>query len=107
VDVDDVARALESAVGDVAGDPRVPVDVGSGRPVTILEVARRIADRYQAPPPTVTGQFRDGDVRYACADPSEAYRLWGWEPRVDLATGLEALCAWLDEVGSSGRPDSP
>ena len=107
VHVDDVARALESAVGDVAGDPGVAVDVGSGRPVTILEVARRIADRYQAPPPTVTGQFRDGDVRYACADPSEAYRLWGWEPRVDLATGLEALCAWLDEIGSTGHPGSP
>ena len=72
------------------------LDVGSGVPVTILELARLVADRYGAPAPTVTGQFRDGDVRYACADPSEAYRLLGWRPRVELATGLEELCSWLD-----------
>jgi hypothetical protein len=46
----------------------------------------------------VTGQFRDGDVRYACADPSDAYRLLAWQARVELRPGLEALCAWLDLV---------
>jgi dTDP-L-rhamnose 4-epimerase len=100
VHVDDVARALESAVCDLDADldagPGAAVDVGSGVPVTILEVARLVADRYGAPAPTVTGQFRDGDVRYACADPADAYRLLGWRPRVELASGLEELCSWLD-----------
>jgi dTDP-L-rhamnose 4-epimerase len=98
VHVDDVARALEAAACDLDADPGTAVDVGSGRPVTILEVAGLIAARYGAPPPTVTGQFRDGDVRYACADPSAAYRVFDWEARVALSTGLEALCAWLDEM---------
>ena len=96
VHVDDVARALESAVCDLEGDPGVAVDVGSGRPVTILEVAELVARRYEAPDPEVTGQFRDGDVRYACADASDAYRLLAWRSEVELAAGLEELCAWLD-----------
>ena len=103
VHVDDVARALESAVCDLDAGPAVALDVGSGVPVTILEVARLVADRYGAPAPTVTGQFRDGDVRYACADPSEAYRLLGWRPRVELATGLEELCSWLDRLGQASE----
>jgi dTDP-L-rhamnose 4-epimerase len=111
VHVDDVARALESAVcniatglgPDVEADSAVAVDIGSGVPLTILEVARLVADRYGAPAPTVTGQFRDGDVRYACADPSGAYRLLGWRPRVELATGLEELCSWLDRLGQASE----
>ncbi len=107
VHVDDVARALESAVCDLDAGPAVALDVGSGVPVTILELARLVADRYGAPAPTVTGQFRDGDVRYACADPSEAYRLLGWRPRVELATGLEELCSWLDRLRWRRHDRSP
>lgn len=106
VHVDDVARALEAAACDVRTDPGPAVDVGSGRPVTILELARLVADRYGAPSPTVTGRFRDGDVRYACADPSEAHRLLHWEPRVDLGAGLETLCAWLDQLRPTGARGS-
>ncbi|MEP6649958.1 MAG: NAD-dependent epimerase/dehydratase family protein [Lapillicoccus sp.] len=99
VHVADVARALESAVCDLDTDSALPViDVGSGVPVTIVEVAKLVAKRYDAPPPTVTAQFRDGDVRYACADPSDAYRRLGWRPRVELAAGLEELCSWLDQA---------
>jgi dTDP-L-rhamnose 4-epimerase len=64
--------------------------------VSIIEVATLIANRYGAPPPRVTREFRDGDVRYACADPSDAYRLLGWRPEVELAAGLDGLGRWLD-----------
>jgi dTDP-L-rhamnose 4-epimerase len=104
VHVDDVARALESAVCDF--DPAVAerlsaIDVGSGVPVTISEIAGLVSRRYEAPPPVVTGRFRDGDVRYACAEPSDAYRLLGWQPRVELGEGLERLYAWLDRTLSA------
>jgi dTDP-L-rhamnose 4-epimerase len=104
VHVDDVARALESAVCDldpVAASALPAIDVGSGVPVTVLEVARLVAGRYGAPPPVISGEFRDGDVRYACAEPSEAYRLLRWQPRVELEEGLERLCAWLDRTLSA------
>jgi dTDP-L-rhamnose 4-epimerase len=101
VHVDDAARALEAAVCDLDTDPGVAIDVGSGQPVTILEVAERIAERYGAPRPRVTGEYRDGDVRYACADPAEATRLLRWRPAVDLATGLESTCVWLDQASDA------
>lgn len=104
VHIDDVARALESAVCNVdltAAEGLSAIDVGSGVPVTIEEVARLVARRYGAPPPVVTGRFRDGDVRYACAEPSDAYRLLGWKPRVQLEDGLERLGVWLDRTLSA------
>ena len=104
VHVDDVARALESAVCDldpIAVEGLPALDVGSGVPVTIHEVAQIVSRRYRAPAPLATGQFRDGDVRYACADPSDAYRVLGWQPRVELEDGLERLCAWLDRTLSA------
>jgi dTDP-L-rhamnose 4-epimerase len=96
VHVDDVAAALMSAL---AADlpPDAVTDVGTGIPVTIAEVAARIAAGYGAPAPVVTRDFRDGDVRYACADPSAARDRLGWTPRVALEEGLSGLCTWLDE----------
>jgi dTDP-L-rhamnose 4-epimerase len=104
VHVDDATEALESAVCDldtVAAEGHAAIDVGSGVPVTIHEVARLVSRRYGAPAPLVTGQFRDGDVRYACADPSDAYRLLGWQPRVGLEDGLGQLGEWLDRTLSA------
>ncbi len=95
VHVGDVVAALLAALtADLA--PDAVTDIGTGIPVTIAEVAGRIAQRYGAPAPTITGAFRDGDVRYACADPSAAREAFGWVPRVDLDQGLSALCRWLD-----------
>jgi len=95
VHVDDVARALVLAVtGDAV--PSGAVDIGSGEATSVLELARRVAAVYDAPPPRVTGAFRDGDVRACWADPSPAAHELGWSPTVMLAQGLPQLCAWID-----------
>jgi dTDP-L-rhamnose 4-epimerase len=96
VHVDDVSGALVAALTDADVPEAGTIDIGSGVPVTILDLARRIARRYGAPAPVVTGQFRDGDVRFACADPALAGEVLGWEPRVGLDDGLDELCRWLD-----------
>ncbi|HEU4329532.1 MAG TPA: NAD-dependent epimerase/dehydratase family protein [Lapillicoccus sp.] len=98
VHVHDVASALTTALTEVDADDAMVVDIGSGVPVTILDVAGRIAERYGAPAPVVTGRFRDGDVRYACADPTLARQVLGWEPQVGLDEGLEELGGWLDQL---------
>lgn len=96
VHVDDVAAAILLALDAPA--PASPLDVGSGRPTTVIDLARMVAEHYGAPAPTVTGQFREGDVRWAVADASAARKTLGWEPQVELATGVRELCAWIDEV---------
>jgi dTDP-L-rhamnose 4-epimerase len=56
-----------------------------------------IARRAGAPPPTVTGQYRLGDVRAASCEIVAAVRELDWRPRVSLEDGVERLLAWLAE----------
>lgn len=96
VAIDDVAQAVVAAA--VHGTDGLVVDIGSGRPTSVLEAARIIAQRHGAPPPHVTGQFRDGDVRASWADVGRAEQVLGWTPRVSLERGLDQLSTWVDTV---------
>lgn len=42
-------------------------------------------------------EFRAGDVRHSQADIAKAERLLGYEPRFDVATGLEVAMQWYGE----------
>lgn len=95
VHVSDVVAAIIAAL-DRGEATTVPFDIGTGLPTTIAALARVVASVYGAPDPVVTGEFRDGDVRYAVADVTDAVTRLGWEPRVDLETGVARLCAWID-----------
>lgn len=98
VSVKDVALACrlslekERAVGQV-------INVGSGKPVTVLEVARRMAMVLgkEHIEPEVAGRYRMGDIRHCFADIGRAREVLGYEPRVDLASGMEELAEWLKE----------
>ncbi|GEA89969.1 epimerase/dehydratase [Cellulomonas cellasea] len=100
--IDDVARAVHLAAV-VEPAPDEPVDVGSGEHQTIALAAELIAERYGAPAPHVTGQFRDGDVRHAWADVATAERVLGWTPEFDLRAGIDRLATWIDENLSATR----
>lgn len=109
VSVLDVARACALALESPEA-PGCVINVGSGQPVTILEVAARLAavlgKRLE---PEVTGKYRVGDIRHCFGDISRARALLGYEPRVGLAQGLGDLSEWLlgqvalDRVSEAGR----
>lgn len=93
--VDDVVTALIAA-----GTNEIPhgtiMDIGSGEAVTILEAARILMrsldisdDNYK-----ITGQFRAGDIRHACANISSAKNLLNWIPRTSVKEGLRQLALW-------------
>ncbi len=93
--VDDVVDALVRAGGSVLAHGAV-LDIGMGRAVSILEVAKllmkalgRSTDAYR-----ITGAFRVGDIRHACADITAAGELLGWKPRVDVDEGITRLARW-------------
>jgi len=96
VSVHDVVRACVLALDSRPAAGHV-VNVGSGRPRTVREVAERIAAAVGKPKllPEITGSCRVGDVRHCFADIDQARRLLGYEPRVDFDEGLGELARWL------------
>ena len=69
-------------------------NVGTGQPISILEMARTIANRYgskAAIAPSFT--YRAGDVRHCWADISKIQTRLGFQPRTIFPQGLEDLFA--------------
>jgi dTDP-L-rhamnose 4-epimerase len=91
VHVDDVAAANLAAAGFLAdgGSGFTAVNVCSGRPISILEVAGALCEaRDGSVRPVVTGQYRSGDVRHIVADPGRAAEVLGFRAAVDPLAGL-------------------
>ena len=93
VHVHDVARANVLAL--TTPDPYDgPLNVASGRPCTIGEVAAAIAAADPAGlEPVITGRYRLGDVRHIVADPARARTAIGFEAAVEPARGLAEFAA--------------
>ena len=95
VHVSDIVNAVESALS-VDSANGVAINVGTGRRVTVLEVAAVLAEELgQQIEPDVQEVFRAGDVRHCYADISLARRLLDFEPAVEFRQGMAALAAWL------------
>jgi dTDP-L-rhamnose 4-epimerase len=94
--VEDVVDALMQAL-TVPKRPERPINIGSGRPTTILDAARELAAVLDAPDIEIriTGDFRAGDVRHAVADISAAEAILNWTPRTGLREGLSRLGDWV------------
>ncbi len=88
VHVDDVATANLDAVS-FGGDGFTAVNVCSGQPVSILQVADALCDaRGATVTPVVTGGYRSGDVRHIVADPARAATVLGFRASVAPREGL-------------------
>lgn len=98
--IDDVVAALFAAIEAPAVEPRC-LDIGSGRPTTIHELAGKIATICAAPEPMIVGKFRDGDVRAAQCDIEPATKDLEWCPKWALEEGLCALLDWIAEQPES------
>jgi dTDP-L-rhamnose 4-epimerase len=96
VAVEDVARACRLALESAGADGHA-VNVGSGRAVTVVEVAHKLADVLQSEiEPAVTGTSRAGDIRHCFADVSLGRHLLGYEASVALEDGIPKLAEWLE-----------
>jgi dTDP-L-rhamnose 4-epimerase len=99
VHVRDVARACMAALTTRATGQ--PINIGSGRHRTVLDVARAMIEVLgleRQLEPVVLGKYRVGDVRHCYANISRARQLLGYEPRIVFEDGLAELAEWLDEA---------
>ncbi|WP_107658424.1 NAD-dependent epimerase/dehydratase family protein [Nocardia suismassiliense] len=101
VHVTDIAAANLAAVEQPLPG-FVPLNISSGRPITIGEVAATLAAARGGPAPVVTGRYRPGDVRHIVAEPERARRALGFAAQVDPIEGLTrfAFAPLRDSVGT-------
>ncbi|NES27064.1 NAD-dependent epimerase/dehydratase family protein [Micromonospora terminaliae] len=91
VHVTDVARANLLALTAPTPDGLVPVNVCSGEPHTVGDLAAELARAMDGPEPEVVGGARAADVRHVVADPTRARDLLGYTARVAFADGVTAF----------------
>ena len=97
VHVHDIAQACRLALEAPNAAGQV-FNVASGNQYTIRELAERMASVMGKPylEPEITGKYRVGDIRHCFADITLARRVLGYEPQVDLETGMTELAGWLE-----------
>lgn len=92
--VEDIARAnlLAAETDRLDG---LPVNVGSGKGVTIREVAEQISEALGIHiAPEMNGEFRPGEMRHLTSG-TERIRAAGYTPQVDLAAGIGRYLEWI------------
>jgi dTDP-L-rhamnose 4-epimerase len=92
--VEDIARAnlLAAETDKLDG---LPVNVGSGRGVSIREIAESISNALKIDiAPEVNGEFRPGEMRHLTSDTTRVHAA-GYEPHVDLAEGIRRYIDWI------------
>jgi dTDP-L-rhamnose 4-epimerase len=106
VSVHDVARAFAAALERDGGEGAA-LNVGSGRAVTVRDLAMRLgAVTGRELEPELTGEFRMGDIRHCFADISLARAALGYAPEVELADGIAELAEWLEGRTAEDRVDA-
>jgi dTDP-L-rhamnose 4-epimerase len=94
VSIHDVVRCLTLML-EKPGTDYLPVNVGSGQTVTILEIARTLAKLLgKSIEPQVTNQGRKFDIRHNTADITLARERLGYAPQVSLDEGMAELIEW-------------
>lgn len=92
VHVRDVVRAnLLAATTDHVGEA---FNIGTGRSTSILQLAEHVRETVD---PNIDIEYvdaRPGDIQDSLADVSKATEKLGYEPRVELADGIESVYGW-------------
>ncbi|PXX66549.1 dTDP-L-rhamnose 4-epimerase [Nocardia tenerifensis] len=101
VHVRDAAAAMLAAI-EQALPGFVPLNIASGRPITLWEVASIMAQACGGPAPVVTGQYRIGDVRHFVADPERSRRTLGFTAVVPPRQGLAEFAAAPVRAAAAG-----
>ncbi len=73
-------------------------NVGNGVRTTLNELLRQIADLCGVKASARYEPVRAGDVKHSLADISAARTILGYEPPVDLPTGLRATVSWFRDT---------
>lgn len=103
VSVHDIVQANLLAMENSAADG-MALNVGSGEPVTIREIATGLEDALGTSIPLeITDKYRAGDIRHCFGDITQISDLLGYRPKVQLKQGLRELVEWLKVQDAKDR----
>lgn len=106
VSVYDIVRANMLAMESTASDGEV-INIGCGKPITILQVAQILAKSLgKEMTPVISQKYRAGDIRHCYADLAKARELLGYEPRVTHEEGFKELAEWLAEQEAEDKAET-
>lgn len=88
VHVSDVIRACLLAMEKDEADNQV-FNVGTGRRLSLFEVASIMSEQMDGPPPKVTQKFRVGDVRHCYADLTKVRTVLSYKPKIKFEEGIQ------------------
>ncbi|WP_410596724.1 NAD-dependent epimerase/dehydratase family protein [Amycolatopsis sp. lyj-23] len=88
VHVHDVARANVLALRTPGPPDLTPLNICSGTPHTVGDLAEELARACNGPAPEVLGGARPADVRHVVADPARARKLLGFTAEIGFAEGV-------------------
>jgi dTDP-L-rhamnose 4-epimerase len=106
IGVRDIVRCCSLALEQDGADGRT-LNVGTGRPTSVNEVARVIAQGLgKELQPEVVNQYRAGDIRHCYADTRVANELLGFRAEIPFEAGMEELLAWLEGQEAADSVDA-
>ena len=106
ISVHDIVHANLLALESKESNDEV-INIGCGKPITILEVAEILAKSLgKNLAPVITQKYRAGDIRHCYADLTKARTLLGYEPRVTHAEGFKELAEWLAEQEAEDKAET-
>jgi len=90
--VDDTVRGL---VGLLRSDEHRPVNVGNPNEITIREIAERVIETTGSSSELIFEDLPVDDPKVRRPDTQRAQETFDWQPRVDLAEGLQRTLPWF------------
>ena len=103
VSVYDIVQACRLAL-EVPGAAGEAFNVGSGRAVTVREVAALVGGILGRDiEPEICGKYRVGDIRHCFADVTRARTVLGYASTVTLEDGMIELAEWLRDQTAEDR----
>ena len=105
VNIRDIVQANILALESSAANG-MALNVGSGSPVSVLQVATGIAEMLGVQIPFhVSGRYRAGDIRHCFADISHTSQVLGYAPAVSFHDGTSELVEWLKSQQAHDRTE--
>ena len=97
--IDDLVHGYDSALQQIDKTAGDVFNMGGGvnNTASLIEVIDQLKQLSNHDIPLTFTDARVGDQKYYVSDVTKAKQVFEWEPKIDVATGVSRLYAWLSE----------